>query len=381
MVRVRVKVPRDCEVIAHDLSFKSVWRELKKDGWTRKPPPGRSLDDRYFCMPPGKKVKGSEGVDYFRGEQTVLEHYAEELRCRAVGVQPSASGGDQLAAADVVRENYAADIEAAEARARAPTTAQPVPADQATNVVPPVPATSADASLFDKYRNSYGKFTSWRYPAKVSAHPDATTRSRCHYSSEEADGSDNISDGDSTHPAGTPTRNDDADEDGEDSALGSELLADSIDDLNVVGNHAIEHLFGKLDSEADDMETGECVSDEEVKIYCAADAIGDDPVATEDEITAEVLFADNFLNSFGGEDEVLAGNLKNAVLCEMSAKGWEDIDEPDTTEYMHGPYDPVNNTSSYPGLRQGYSGPSADALRRGDSPIGLFFYYLPVVLW
>ncbi|ETK82824.1 hypothetical protein F441_12107 [Phytophthora nicotianae CJ01A1] len=143
MVRVRVKVPRDCEVIAHDLSFKSVWRELKKDGWTRKPPPGRSLDDRYFCMPPGKKVKGSEGVDYFRGEQTVLEHYAEELRCRAVGVQPSASGGDQLAAADVVRENYAADIEAAEARARAPTTAQPVPADQATNVVPPVPASTS----------------------------------------------------------------------------------------------------------------------------------------------------------------------------------------------------------------------------------------------
>ncbi|ETI42791.1 hypothetical protein F443_12149 [Phytophthora nicotianae P1569] len=353
MVRVRVKVPRDCEVIAHDLSFKSVWRELKKDGWTRKPPPGRSLDDRYFCMPPGKKVKGSEGVDYFRGEQTVLEHYAEELRCRAVGVQPSASGGDQLAAADVYI-CYQAKVAS---------------------------IASADASLFDKYRKSCGKLTSWRYPAKVSAHPDATTRSRCHYSSEEADGSDNISDGDSTHPAGTPTRNDDADEDGEDSALGSELLADSIDDLNVVGNHAIEHLFGKLDSEADDMETGECVSDEEVKIYCAADAIGDDPVATEDEITAEVLFADNFLNSFGGEDEVLAGNLKNAVLCEMSAKGWEDIDEPDTTEYMHGPYDPVNNTSSYPGLRQGYSGPSADALRRGDSPIGLFFYYLPVVLW
>ncbi|ETL32574.1 hypothetical protein L916_14868 [Phytophthora nicotianae] len=178
---------------------------------------------------------------------------------------------------------------------------------------------------------------------------------------------------------------DDADEDGEDSAFGSELLADIIDDLNVVVNHAIEHQFGKLDSgdeaEADDMETGECVSDEEVEIYCVSDGIGDDPVATKDEITAEALFAENFLDSFGDEDEDLAENLKNAVLCETSANGWEDVVEPDTIEYMHGPYDPVNNTSSYPSLRQGYSGPTADVLRRGDSPIGLFFYFLPVVLW
>ncbi|ETK79152.1 hypothetical protein L915_14965 [Phytophthora nicotianae] len=108
-------------------------------------------------MPPGKNVKGSEGVGYFRDEQTLLEHYSEELRRRAVGVQPSAPGADQLAAAAaVVRENHAADIEAAEARARAPTSAQPATVASTA---------SADASLFDKYRNSYGKFTSWRYPA------------------------------------------------------------------------------------------------------------------------------------------------------------------------------------------------------------------------
>ncbi|KAI9979941.1 hypothetical protein PInf_002152 [Phytophthora infestans] len=166
MVRVRGKVPRDCEATARDLSFKSVWRELKKDGWTRKPPSGRSLNDRYFYMPPGENVKGSEGVDYFRGEQAVLEHYAKELRRNAVGVQPSAPGDDQLAAtAAIVRENYAADIEAAEARDRAQATSQRVPTNQPANGVPPVPATvtitaSAGASLFDEYFKSYGKLAS-----------------------------------------------------------------------------------------------------------------------------------------------------------------------------------------------------------------------------
>eukprot|EP00644_Phytophthora_capsici_P009722 jgi/Phyca11/118252/e_gw1.35.124.1 len=45
------------------------------------------------------------------------------------------------------------------------------------------------------------------------------------------------------------------------------------------------------------------------------------------------------------------------------------------------PYEPVSNTGSYPGLRQGYSGPTAEVLRRGDSPVALFFYFMPVVLW
>ncbi|KAI9981076.1 hypothetical protein PInf_010485 [Phytophthora infestans] len=129
---------------------------------------GRSFDDRYFYMPPGKNVQGSEDVDYLRCEQAVSKHYAK----------------------------------------------------------------------------------------------------------------------------------DDANEAEEDFALGSELLANSTDDLNVVIDHAIEHQFGKLDSgdeaEVDDMETGD----------------------------------------FGGEDEVLARNLKNAVLREMSAIGWEDVIEPDTGESM-----------------------------------------------
>ncbi|KAG3063810.1 hypothetical protein PI125_g24293 [Phytophthora idaei] len=55
----------------------------------------------------------------------------------------------------------------------------------------------------------------------------------------------------------------------------------------------------------------------------------------------------------------------------MATSGWEDVEEPNIYEYMMAPYEPVNDTASYPGLRQGYSGPSAEALRIGDSPLAL----------
>ncbi|KAE9085101.1 hypothetical protein PF002_g16134 [Phytophthora fragariae] len=53
-----------------------MWRELRKQGWTRKPPPRRELDDRYFYLRPGGDASVTDGVDFFRGEEAVLEYYA-----------------------------------------------------------------------------------------------------------------------------------------------------------------------------------------------------------------------------------------------------------------------------------------------------------------
>lgn len=62
-----------------------------------------------------------------------------------------------------------------------------------------------------------------------------------------------------------------------------------------------------------------------MKSHCPPNDYHDDPEETEQEITADVLFAENVLGQFGGEDEVLAGNFKNQALREMSATGWEDV--------------------------------------------------------
>ncbi|KAI9985035.1 hypothetical protein PInf_004342 [Phytophthora infestans] len=47
MTKPRGGVPRDIEDTGRDLSLKSVWRELRQEGWTRKSPPRSCLNDRY----------------------------------------------------------------------------------------------------------------------------------------------------------------------------------------------------------------------------------------------------------------------------------------------------------------------------------------------
>ncbi|KAG6950081.1 hypothetical protein JG687_00014460 [Phytophthora cactorum] len=123
MVRSAARVPRDSEVTARDLSFKSVWRELKGEDWTRKAPPGRSLDDRYKYVRPGGHPNGT-----FTNVGVVVV----ALRRRADTTarvpdssssnEPAQPGDAQIAAAaEVVRVNYLPDIEAAAARRDAET--------------------------------------------------------------------------------------------------------------------------------------------------------------------------------------------------------------------------------------------------------------------
>ncbi|POM59082.1 Hypothetical protein PHPALM_36189 [Phytophthora palmivora] len=52
--------------------FKYAWEKLRKDGWTSKPPSGRSLDNRYRYVRPGGNLRGKEGTDFLIGEVSVI---------------------------------------------------------------------------------------------------------------------------------------------------------------------------------------------------------------------------------------------------------------------------------------------------------------------
>ncbi|GMF41809.1 unnamed protein product [Phytophthora fragariaefolia] len=164
-------------------------------------------------------------------------------------------------------------------------------------------------------------------------------------------------------------------------ALSSVLLADKDDNLKLIDDEGDAVKYGLMnsgdDAEKYDLEVGED-QDESTNAHASDD---EEAAATDEAICAELHFAQSFLDSFGGEDQLLAGNLKSDVLCSMSAEGGEDVVEPDTHDYLMTPNESVSDTSSYPGLRHGYSGPTPDALRNAESPLTLFFFFMPVALW
>ncbi|KAG2796768.1 hypothetical protein PC129_g21460 [Phytophthora cactorum] len=91
-----------------------------------------------------------------------------------------------------------------------------------------------------------------------------------------------------------------------------------------------------------------------------------------------------FLESLGGSDKVLAGNVVGDDLDNLrlhSKPGWTEPENPDMYEYLHTPYRAVVEENSYPDLRKELFGPTPDSMKCVDSPLALFFYFMPVALW
>ncbi|KAG1710000.1 hypothetical protein DVH05_017009 [Phytophthora capsici] len=295
MVKPRGKVPRDFEVTGRDLSFKSVWRELKNDGWTRKPPPRSSLDDRYKYIRPEGHPNGTIGLDYFLGETAVLEFYADVLRSRARGSISSRSAVDSATSAP-----------------------GDDPITHAEPHTPPAPSLSQRRVTRLPARRSLETTATFRASPTCSPHgsrspsPLIATSPHVGGDSFEVDGDDLTSSPEAVDEDASIAAVRAGNEDNEDDlgALGSELLADNNDDLNAVELTESADQYGAIesgdDAEKDDVDLGEYDSDQSVEKCCAPDDLVDDVDETEAEIAEEVLFAENFLESFGGADEVLA---------------------------------------------------------------------------
>lgn len=164
------------------------------------------------------------------------------------------------------------------------------------------------------------------------------------------------------------------------------LGSDSGDDLNTVEDGDSLDDFGALGSE--DEGDGDPRNDTEFSDDHGDTIDGEEYgepslAAGEAQAAFEIKFARQFLEKFGGEDAVLRGILVQPALRSMATDCWGAVQQRDIHDYMQNPYEPVAGAKadSYLGLRDSYSGPSPDALHVGDSPIGLFFFFLPVPLW
>lgn len=161
-----------------------------------------------------------------------------------------------------------------------------------------------------------------------------------------------------------------------------DILAETTDRLNVDAPGGRDPNYDALES-GDEAARDDVVTDTQSDcsgwVSNASAADGSEPDPERDEM--DIALAKEFLDGFGGTDAVLAGNLLDRTLREFSTNGWGPIQEPDVYEELQTPYVPVEGASSYPGLHQGYSGPTPEVLHRGDSPMALFFYFMPVALW
>ncbi|KAG1691876.1 hypothetical protein DVH05_026038 [Phytophthora capsici] len=83
----------------------------------------------------------------------------------------------------------------------------------------------------------------------------------------------------------------------------------------------------------------------------------------------------------GGEEQVLAGEILGPALKEISTTGWHEVDTPDVEEFLGTPYTSVGDDNEYPDLLKIEHGPTDAALKRGGSPISLFFLFMPVAVW
>lgn len=160
-VAVEIPAPRGkTTVSAVELSFKSVWRELSKTGWKSKKPSARSLDGRYRYIRPDGDPNGTEGLDYFVGEEAVLGFYAgsksvlvcfTDVLCSnfavvlndgtTLGMSARARAAIENAS-EIAREEYARNIDAAEQAFAAATSVPATATAPPVSISAPAPATA-----------------------------------------------------------------------------------------------------------------------------------------------------------------------------------------------------------------------------------------------
>ncbi|OWZ03507.1 hypothetical protein PHMEG_00024752 [Phytophthora megakarya] len=147
-------------------------------------------------------------------------------------------------------------------------------------------------------------------------------------------------------------------------------------------NNQSEEDYGALDS-GEEAALDDVITDVDSDVDDAvSDLTAEDGSEVNDEQdAAEIELAKEFVDTLGGRDQLLAGKLKGTDLRALSASGWGEIVEPNVYEELQTPYVPVTNDASYPGLHQGYAGPTPEGTSEVTLRWRYCFYFMPVALW
>ncbi|KAJ8561922.1 hypothetical protein ON010_g7758 [Phytophthora cinnamomi] len=367
MVAVRGKF-----VGTDNVPFGLAWRELKKQGWTSVRSRAKDLDPKWKYVRPGADPNGVKGVDFFHGEEELLEYYTagdrRKLRrmCYVPCPPPESFADAHGASRTPAASNFTSEPAQPPPVSTTATPAQAEAVTQAPATVPPL-RRQHHHWLRDERPRRKLRHRATPMPGRRSESDQRLNRStglpppsdvpRAKASSEE-DSSTHASDSEevkvpapalhpSTHPhdnvcgfrraSRTPRwrrccRFGDKNASAVESAEVGDVpdpLADTTDILNVdaAGGRDVDYNALKSGDEAaqDDVVTdAECDRDEWPS---DASAMGESEANPEQD-AMDIQLAKEFLDEFAGADAILAGNLMEKPLKEFSATGWGVIHEP-----------------------------------------------------
>ncbi|GMG17360.1 unnamed protein product [Phytophthora fragariaefolia] len=296
-----------------EVNRKSLWRELKKAGWSARPPRGLEVDYQY--VPPGGNATGADGTDYFLGTAGVIQHYLDSRQTEAEDAddgaedasvdeeeaqgersdhagdgkegpgeenyeqsdsEPDAAANDDGGGDDNSHEGDAASASDEETKAEAPSSHARAPRRRSSRVRP------------------------------VSALPELVI--------EEED-----------EVADTP-------------------IEDAVADPNTLASGDNPEDFDALDS-GDEPERDDFDKDQQFDsafAFAGGDSDSDSGSVSDDDVGApryqEELFNEAFLRDIGGLSAIDSGAMNSDALRQMGRTGWNPAVTVDVDEVLDGPY-------------------------------------------
>ncbi|KAG1686287.1 hypothetical protein DVH05_006729 [Phytophthora capsici] len=352
------------------MTFKACWKELKRDGWTSKPPVGLSND--FFYIKPGKTKKGLRGEDFFIGEKELmayldrlaLDQMRQEQKSRDGYVQTIATQNMPNHGEDTSREHIAVPYEAGiEAGTNSPE-ATPDHTTLSESLIPTSPHIMASDE--DSERSSQN----------TTALPDDTEVQRnlvadfegVVYSGNSGDGEPRcgVQADQTTAPGPRPQCNDEDTKETE--------SPDTLRDPNINNPGEALDEYAALDSD------GGCEGDSVYDDDADLDWGTPDPGCEEENTpSADIHFTPDLLATVDGFDAVARGDVPATALDAIRDYGWTEPQLYTPYPYMDCPYEMRPDEwirEDYPGIYEGDQGPTAEALNAASTVLGAFLRFV-----
>ncbi|KAE9049509.1 hypothetical protein PR003_g3416 [Phytophthora rubi] len=417
--------------MAFMMDFKAEWPLLRKDGWTRKPATGLQIHANY--LKPGRTLRGGKiGLDFFNGEDSLLAHVkADKELCARLNISnimvrtqvgPSESSATNEPSRVVCVTHACNDTQTAPSHREESTegekgehgqscqkTAKKAPSkpknktkqqlatssiralaarDAPTVEAPTEPAAAVVVSVsnadqngnadtdvppkhdVEAYADSDSEDDSRNSDGSVSAYEDNQSDEEEEDSDEEHDSvQEGGIDGDRDTAADESVRQfAPAPAEFLSSTNASEFEVVDPSDPNLVLSDAED----RIESDGESSEDSVCVQDESDDEDETSEDIPNDAVGDEATRVAKLL-SDAELDGLHMRVEGSSAIFDDEQLSAMAVDGWTVFPENEITTIVDDP--------EVDKMYEGYCGPSQDVLKAANSPLSLFFYFLPKAFW